>query len=659
MARQNPTDGGSTTCTARRADADFKVTRGGSHSTAPYYLRSSNRSGTLPDDKHWLIGFRVVIGEMPKTMALPAITQDYQRYVKQNVPHDIKQGPDPGKPYFKGPRLFVKMPKDAEGPLYGYHNHFTAITECPNGDLLAAWFTCINERGREHAIAASRLRYGHEEWEPASPFWDAPDRNDHTHTLWHDGRGTIFHFNGMGVSSHHYALILRKSKDNGATWSKARLVYPDHTSSGCSVVESVFRAKSGEIIVPSDGRGGSIISISRDEGRTWTDPGGNIRGIHAGVAQLNDGRLVAFGRRKPIDGKMPMSVSGDMGKSWEYSPCEFQPLHLGQRVALMRLEEGPLFFASFCKKMMIADASGSQRPVTGLFAAVSTDEAKTWQYQRLVSDDAPPRDIQTMDGHPVTMDAHNSELVGYLSVCQTVDGLIHLLSSRNHYTFNLKWLTTRPPAASAPAPPKALRLPKRRTLAKICKPKSKDDWQWGFRGGAEGDSVIAFSPGSPLRIRTNANQQCWWRSEKADGYDKVDPKKGFTAEIKTQVVKTAPGRRGVDLELYDGFGSRYAITITDTGVYWYEGLVYGSVFLAFDEYVPIAQNLDNTDAMHTYRLAVRSDRILQLYRDDKLIGVIPYEYRTPRAPYIQFGAGHGAEALVDYIAYDLSGPCRP
>ncbi len=645
-----------------RADGDFKVTRGGSHSTAPYYLRSSNRSGTLPDDRHWLIGFRVVIDEMPRTIPLPAMTQDYQRYVKQNVPHDIKKAPDPAEPYFKGPRLFVKIPKDAEGPLYGYHNHFTAITECPNGDLLAAWFTCIRERGREHAIAASRLRYGHEEWEPASPFWDAPDRNDHTHTLWHDGKGTIFHFNGLGVSSHHYTLLLRKSNDNGATWSRAHLIYPDHTSSGCSVVESVFRAQGGEIIVPSDGRGGSIISISRDEGKTWVDPGGNIRGIHAGVAQLNDRRLIAFGRRRPIDGKMPMSVSDDMGKSWEYSPCEFQPLDLGQRVALMRLRQGPLFFASFGKNVMITDASGSQRPVTGLFAAVSTDEVKTWQYKRLISDDGPPKDIETMDGHPVTMDAHNSELVGYLSVCQTADDLVHLISSQQHYTFNLKWLTTRPPAAPAPSSPKARQLPARHSLAKIYRPKglpSMDEWKWGFRGGPKEDDVITLSPGNPPKIHTADNQQCWWRSEKADGYDAVDRKKGFSAEIKTQIIKSTLGRRGVDLELYDGFGSRYAITITDTGVYWYEGLVRGSAFLDFDQYTLVAEGLDNTDMMHTYRLAVREDRVVQIYRDEKLLGMRRYEYRTPRAPYLQFGAGHGVEALVDYIAYDLSGPSRP
>ncbi|MHC4645600.1 MAG: SUMF1/EgtB/PvdO family nonheme iron enzyme [Planctomycetota bacterium] len=643
-----------------RSGALFKVARGGSHSTEHYYLRSANRSGTLPQDRQWLIGFRVVLGEMPQTAGGPVVTESHQRYVKQNVPADITKGPDPDKPYFKGPRVFVKIPKDATGPLFGYHNHFIAVTDCPNGDLLAAWFSCIEERGRELGIAASRLRYAHQEWEPASVFWDAPDRNDHTTAFWNDGEGTIYHFNALGVSYRDLAILLRKSKDNGATWSKGRLIFPDRDGRR-NVVESVFRTASGHILLPGDGRGGTILALSDDQGRTWTDPGGNIRGIHAGVAQLKNGSLMAFGRKHPIDGKMPMSISKDMGKSWEYFPSEFQPLHLGQRVALLRLKEGPLFFASFCKNMMITDASGGQRPIFGLFAAISTDEGKTWPYRRLVSDDGPGRDIETMDGHPVTMDAHYSEFVGYLTVCQTPDNTIHLLSSRNHYAFNLKWLTTLPPPAPAPATPTTLSLPTRATLSKIYRPKglpSRDKWQWNFRGAGEND-LASMSPEGTLRISTAANQQCWWRTADADGYDAVEQKKGFTAEIRTQVLKTTPKRRGVDLELYDGAGSRYAITITDSGVYWYEGLVYGSVFLGFEEFTPLAEGLDNTDAMHTYRLAVRDDRIVQIYRDDNLLGVRRYEYRTPRDAYVLFGAGHGVEALLDYVAYDLNGSYEP
>jgi len=75
--------------------------------------------------------------------------------------------------------------------------------------------------------------------------------------------------------------------------------------------------------------------------------------------------------------------------------------------------------------------------------------------------------------------------------------------------------------------------------------------------------------------------------------------------------------------------------------------------------VPLAEGLDNTDEMHTYRVAVRPDRVAQVYRDGELLGVKPVEYRTPRSPYIYFGAGAGLEALVAYVSYDLDGPSRP
>ncbi|MHC4499298.1 MAG: formylglycine-generating enzyme family protein, partial [Planctomycetota bacterium] len=206
-------------------ESDFKVARGGSHGTNLYHLRSANRMGTLPENKHWLIGFRVALGELPQTkpLARPA-PQAYQQNVKQKVPRGLSK--KRSKPYFNGPRRYVKIPKGAHGPLYWHHNHDAGIVECPNGDLLAIWYTCVEERGRELAVAASRFRYGAKEWEPASPFWDAPDRNDHCPALWFDGKDTIYHFNGLCVTGkwEPLAIILRTSKDNGATWSKARLI---------------------------------------------------------------------------------------------------------------------------------------------------------------------------------------------------------------------------------------------------------------------------------------------------------------------------------------------------------------------------------------------------------------------------------------------------
>ena len=437
-------------------DGDFKVSRGGSHSTTLYYLRSANRMGTLSEDKHWMIGFRVMIGDLPQTELLPP-PQLHQIDVSQEIPPDIRQGPDPNVPYFQGPRTFVKISPGSNGPMFSSHNHQPAITHCPNGDLLAIWYSTRSESGRELAVVASRLRYGQDEWEQASPFWDGPDRNDHGNAIWWDADQTIYHFNGLGDAATWggLALIMRTSTDNGATWSKARLINPKHGLRH-QVIAGTFKTAEGYIIVKCDsatgGSGGTALHISKDGGQTWVDPGAGrptpnfnqgqtgawIAGIHAGAAQLDDGRLLAFGRGNNINGKMPMSISNDMAENWTYSASEFQPIGGGQRLVLRRLREGPLLFVSFTGSagMVI----NGQR-VYGMFAALSYDQGKTWPVKKLITAGGPARQL---DGGGntgwFTMDDTHAEPRGYLAATQTPDGMVHLISSALHYPFNLAWL---------------------------------------------------------------------------------------------------------------------------------------------------------------------------------------------------------------------------
>jgi len=456
-----------------RASGDMKVTRGGSHNTPVEYLRSANRLGTLPEDKHWLIGFRVVMGEAPQAPPLPAPAPPFWARDVRQERCEWPAPPDAAKPHFAGPRKYVSIPAGSNGPLFAKHNHCPSITVCPNGDLLAAWFSTNTEEGREMAIAASRLRRGTSTWEPASLFFKAPDRNMTGTALWWDGKDTLYHFNGLEAAGTwgNLALVLRTSTDNGATW-QARFIDPEHRPHN-QVISGTIRTREGFLLQACDavsgGNGGTAIHVSPDGGRTWSDPsagmprpdfkagasGGTIAGIHAGVVQLLDGRLMAFGRGDAIDLHMPMSLSADRGKSWTYAAGPFTPISSGQRLVLMRLREGPLLFCSFTdasndknpKGMTITDAAGRQRTVYGLFAVVSEDDGKTWSQSRLISDDGAGRKL---NGGAWTsnfvMDASHAEPRGYLAATQAPDGRIHLISSALHYEFNLAWL-------KAPMPP--------------------------------------------------------------------------------------------------------------------------------------------------------------------------------------------------------------
>ena len=136
----------------------FKIARGGSHSTELPYLRSANRAGTVPEDKNWVIGIRVVIGDAPSAEPTPAPPLELNaRDVLQYIPSELMWSPDMEKPYFNEPKEYVKIPDGPMGPMFSQHNHDPAIAPCPNGDLLAIWYSCVRERGRELNLLASRL----------------------------------------------------------------------------------------------------------------------------------------------------------------------------------------------------------------------------------------------------------------------------------------------------------------------------------------------------------------------------------------------------------------------------------------------------------------------------------------------------------------------
>ena len=96
--------------------------------------------------------------------------------------------------------------------------------------------------------------------------------------------------------------------------------------------------------------------------------------------------------------------------------------------------------------MPIVDASGNERLVTGLFSALSYDDGETWEHIRPITDDGADRALETIDGRPFTMGLNSAEPGGYLAVHQGQNGIIHLISSRQHYRFNLPWLKTLPSA---------------------------------------------------------------------------------------------------------------------------------------------------------------------------------------------------------------------
>ena len=465
---------------AGRTTGDFRVTRGGSHNTPDKYLRSGNRMAMIPEDKHAQTGFRIVESAFtPVATVAPALPPANQQEVNQTN-YTWKVVKDP---VFKAPVPYVLQPESDSGNPFFSHNHQPAITWCDNGDLLAIWFSADEENGRGMVVLASRLRAGTEQWNRSSLFFKVPDRNMTGSALLNDRQGTLYHLNGVEASGdwQNLMMVMRTSRDNGQTWSAPQIIAPEHAKRH-QVIAGTIRTREGWLIQPCDAGPGShdgaAIHISKDGGKTWQDPwdgkplpefkerntGSTIAGIHAGVVQLKDGSLMALARGNSIlnqEGKlrMPMSISKDMGKTWTYYASEFPPIDGGQRLVFMRLNEGPLLLISFTdhplrtpeaeRGLIFPDREGNNYRGYGLYAAVSYDEGKTWPVRRLLTDGT----TRFLDGGAWTkhflMDATHAEPRGYMAATQSPDNLIHLVSSRLYYCFNLAWITDRQPVPVA------------------------------------------------------------------------------------------------------------------------------------------------------------------------------------------------------------------
>ncbi len=404
-----------------RAGGYARVTRGWSYLISPFqkasrYCRSSNRSGHLPEDANRCTGFRVVLGAMPATKPLPLVPARYQQNVRQGPAP--KEGPDPKKPYFidftragKNPTI----PKDTWGPIFSQWNHFSALCVCPNGDVLACWYTTVGEAGRELAQAANRLRAGADHWEPASLFFDVPDVNDHAPVLLTHGK-RIYHFCTQSLRGWDNASnVMRYSDDNGATWSHPRIILPREHPQRLSQPCTAFAARDGTLVLACDGDGhrDERLLIGKDGGASWTVGKGDMRAtvgryaIHPAVVPLTDGSLLAFLRGPQ---PMPAVYSTDRGDSFALRPTPFPGISVGQKAVALRLASGGLLLCSLDSRKQVVGG--------GTFAALSFDDGQTWPHVRKVEG-----------------------ATGYLSAAQAPNGMIYLFGTRmSCAAFNETWL---------------------------------------------------------------------------------------------------------------------------------------------------------------------------------------------------------------------------
>jgi len=404
-----------------RADGDARVCRGWSFLRTGLpgnvkYTRCANRSAHLPDDANRCTGFRVVLGEMPKTKPLPAVIPPHQANVKQDPP--LKDARDNAKPFFvnfqkegKGPAVA----KDSWGPVFSKWNHFSAVCVCPNGDVLAAWYTTVDESGRECSQAVSRLRAGVDRWDPVSSFLTVPDVNCHAPVLFCDGKRIYHFFTQSLVGWDNSSNAMRTSDDNGATWSKPRIILPRTSPDALSQPCCCIKTKEGALVLACDGdvHQDERLMISHDDGKTWKVAKGDMRQgadgkyvIHPTIFQRNDGAVLSF-LRGP--NPMPLETTKNLGDTWQVEQTRFPGIGTGQKATVLKLKS---------EAVLLCSIEGKPPLGRGTFAALSLDDGKTWPH------------VKYLEGPG-----------GYMSSAQAADGTIYLIGTQmGAAAFNEAWI---------------------------------------------------------------------------------------------------------------------------------------------------------------------------------------------------------------------------
>lgn len=440
--------------------------------TAIFYC-AANRSSLPPGypkmnatgQRPHFIGFRVVLGELPKTAPVHFEPGMAFRGVSQRKA-DAGTGPSPDQPYFKS-RPLISSPPDMTSPeenkAVGLDDgiignlHSGGVAVCPNGDLLYIAFSSQrkkSENASNTTMVATRLRYGSEEWEMPSLFYSLAGLNDQSALLWNDS-GKIWFFGGgrnFGNSPFRYTT----SNDNGASWSA--ITFPEIKGAvgdfAPQPITSAFRGgANNSIYFGSDGSldesvssswATSFLWASDDDGNTWYDTGGRTAGRHTSFALLGDGRILAMGGKDSnIEGYMPQCFSSDFGKTWTgRSKTPFAALGSNQRPVILRLKSGNLFMAGDFQSMkMFRNPPPAAIAERGAYVALSSDNGETWKIKKLPS--ATPH--QLWDG--IADRSWPNEgwgTLGYCTATQNPNGIIHLISSKSmpamEFAMNEAWI---------------------------------------------------------------------------------------------------------------------------------------------------------------------------------------------------------------------------
>jgi predicted neuraminidase len=330
-------------------------------------------------------------------------------------------------------------------PLNGWHNHASSLVECPNGDLLACWFSGSGERTADDVqILGARRRKGATRWSQSFLMADTPDYPDCNPVLFIDARrrlwlvwitilnhrwegsllkyristdyqralaprwtfGEVLHISPDAQFVEQVEAWLKRLEAQGASLPAAlrpRLeVYlqtvrqnaRDELSRRLGWMTRIPPLIEGErIYLPLS----PLVAISDDSGERWraSSPILGAGAVQPSLLRRRDGALVAYMRDNgPPPNRVFVAYSRDNGETWTEAEKTSLP-NPGSSVAALALRTG--------EWLLIGNDTEQGRHQLAVW--LSEDEGRTWRLARYLERDeagrgryAYPCAIQARDG---------------------------------------------------------------------------------------------------------------------------------------------------------------------------------------------------------------------------------------------------------------------
>ena len=315
-------------------------------------------------------------------------------------------------------------------PLEHWHNHASAIVECPNGDLLVCWFHGSGERTADDVkVEGARLRKGSKTWTRRFTLADTPNYPDTNPTMFIDPQQRLWLMWPTILANEWHTALMKyristdyQRAEDPPRWEVNEVL---HVTPGPEFEATVTQAAAAfetaakdlpeaeqktikayiermkknaadkffrrlgwmtrahpfvldgkRLIVPlySDGFSFSLMAITDDWGKSWTTStplvgGGNIQ---PSIVRKKDGTLLTLMRDNgPRPKRLHMSESPDGGKTW--SPVVDSAIpNPGSGAEVISLSNGHWALIY----------NDTEQGRNSLAVAISTDEGQTWKWKR-------------------------------------------------------------------------------------------------------------------------------------------------------------------------------------------------------------------------------------------------------------------------------------